>query len=105
MPPVGSDHSAQLVKLFVDKENTDVRLCQRVGYEQLGKLLIQHDNTTIFIGCIDVDDFASRFNETAERRICLLFLQACLWTTTASKTFRAIVTSLTEEMVSNKAVK
>ena len=65
LPPVaGSDHSAQLVKLYVDKEYTGARLCKRVDYEQLDKLLNQFDYTTMFIGCIDTDDFASRFNET-----------------------------------------
>ena len=63
-PAAGLDHSAQLVKLYVGKKYTGARLCQRVDYEQFGKLLSQLDYTTMFIGCIDVDDFASRFTET-----------------------------------------
>ena len=65
LPPVaGSDHSAQIVMMIVDKEHLGARMRQCANHKQLGKLLSQLDHSTIFMGCFDVDDFGCRITET-----------------------------------------
>ena len=70
LPPVGgSDHAAQLMQLRTTFKNKASTMRKVVDYTKLGHMLSKLDWLLCFNNCVNVDNYAAKFNDTFLRAL------------------------------------